>query len=146
MKDTTLKKMLLFIALVSAIMVAMPHTISLFGGQHTWYVMPKDIKPSPAEWDRIPCSKCHPADISRVLSSSGVHPNLGEGNEACAACPRCNLTCYTNASVNGTGATFTVSCRECHENGTRSPHAGRFTNKTNSPYQYTDATHNGTKK
>ncbi|MCW3135205.1 MAG: hypothetical protein N2V78_12875 [Methanophagales archaeon] len=116
MKDTTVKKMLLFIALVSAVMVAMPHTISLFGGQHTW------VKVS-----EIDCSKCHSADIS---TSSGVHPNPDTGNEASAACSRSNLTCYTNASVNGTGATFTVSCRECHENGTISPYTGGFTNKT----------------
>ncbi len=85
MKDATLKKMLLFIALASAIMVAMPYTISLFGGQHTWVKV-----------NEIDCSKCHPEDISTALSSSvsSRHPNLAEGNETSAT----NLTGYTNAS------------------------------------------------
>jgi hypothetical protein len=114
MKDTTLKKMLLFFALLSAITVAMPSTISLFGGQHTWYNMQdlRGIEASPDEWDRTPCWKCHDIELS---SLSAAHTNLDDGSEASASCPCYNLTCYINASVNGT-----MSCRECHENGTRS--------------------------
>ncbi|MBC8521528.1 MAG: hypothetical protein ISS94_01500 [Candidatus Syntrophoarchaeum sp.] len=139
------KKVLLFIALVSAIAVALSQTVSLFGGQHTWY----DLGPAGSD---VPCSKCH-ADICGELSVSGVHQNLGSGSEACAACHRCNLTCYTNASGEGAGSTpgkevhaaSTVPCMECHEVDTWSPYAGGFTNKTNSLYQYADAAHNGTK-
>jgi hypothetical protein len=141
-----LRKTLLFIALVSAIIVALTHSVSLFGGEHTWY----NLEPVGSD---IPCSKCH-ADISEELSESGVHQNnLGEGDEACAACHRCNLTSYTNASGEGAGSTpgkevhaaSTVPCMECHEIGTWSPHAGGFTNKTNSSYQYADAAHTGIK-
>ncbi|RLG34668.1 hypothetical protein DRN97_01805 [Methanosarcinales archaeon] len=108
MKDTTLKKLLLFFALLSAITVAMPSTISLIGGQHTWYNMQdlRGIKASPDEWDRTPCWKCHDIELS---SLSAVHQNLDRGNDPCY-----NLTCYINASVNGT----MPSCREYHENGT----------------------------
>jgi len=139
-KMNNLKKMLLVIALVSAIIVATSHTVTLFSGQHSWY----GLGP---EGSDIPCSKCH-ADICEEFLTSGVHGTLGSGNEACAACHRCNLTCYTNASGEGAGSTpgkevhaaSTVPCMECHEIGTWSPHAGGFTNKTNSPYKYADAT------
>ncbi|MCW3130143.1 MAG: hypothetical protein N2V75_08625 [Methanophagales archaeon] len=120
MKDTTLKKLLLFIALLSAITVAMPSTISLFGGQHTWYNMQdlRGIKASPDEWDRTPCWKCHDIELS---SLSAVHQNLDRGNDPCY-----NLTCYINASVNGTMPSN-------HENGTVPevpPTKPKYKNKT----------------
>jgi len=133
----TLKRMFLIIAILSAVAVAMMHTITLFSGQHSWYDLDAGI----------PCSKCH-ADICEELSVSGVHRNL-----SCAACHRCNLTDYTYASGDGIGpipgkeahAASTVPCMECHEVNIWGPYAGGFTNKTNSTYQYADATHNGTK-
>ncbi|HID20572.1 MAG TPA: hypothetical protein EYP28_06530 [Methanophagales archaeon] len=102
------KKMLLFIALVSAIMVAMPNTISMFGGQHT---LPREIT----------CDRCH-LPPEEGLSSLELHQNLDGGDEACAVCHRCDLTYYAR----GNGTRY---CIECHEIGSWYTRAEGFTNK-----------------
>jgi len=119
-----IKKLLLFIALASAIIVALSHSVSLFGGQHTWYELGVGI----------PCGKCH-ADICEEFS--GAHLSLGDGNDACATCHRVNMTGYTYADGEGAGSTpgkevhasTTISCDCCHFNSSNpftAPVAGGF--------------------
>jgi hypothetical protein len=106
------KEMALLVIAVAAIGIfALPSTVSLFAGQHTWY----DLG---AKGNDVPCEKCH-ADIADELGISGPHKNM-----SCWYCHRTgNLTGYTYASGDGTASTpgqevhaaSTVECMECHE-------------------------------
>jgi len=128
-----LKRMFLIIAVVSAIAVAMTHTVTLFSGQHSWYNLS-------GSGSNVPCLKCH-EDIGDELIAGGVHTSIdcecchraskmvgyaavngsqvkpGQGahsasTEACMLChdgrqiPESNFTCdYLNSS----------SCLQCHD-------------------------------
>lgn len=123
------KIVLMAIAVVAVGIFALPGTMSLFSGQHTWYDISGD--------ERLPCIKCH-ADIYEEYMGTGVHAMLGSGeasndvanitkpNDACYACHRVaytNKSGWTYASGYGTGATpgeeahaaSTVACMACHE-------------------------------
>ncbi len=123
------KMVLMAIAVVAIGTFALPSTVSLFSGQHTWY----DISTG----EKLPCIKCH-ADIYEEYLKTGAHAKLGGGlnssdnanitkpNDACYACHR---VVYTNrgniAYANGSGpasipgreahAASTVACMACHE-------------------------------
>jgi len=109
-----LKQMFLIIAVLSAVAVAMTHTVTLFSGQHSWY----DLSGSGSN---VPCLKCH-EDIGRELDSGGVHTSID-----CECCHRTSkMVGY--AAVNGSlvepgqGAhsASTEECMLCH-NGIRRP-------------------------
>ena len=123
------KVALMVIAVVAVGIFALPSTVSLFSGQHTWYNLS-------GPGSNLPCEKCH-ADIDdeMVSDDNGVHRGL--------AGPGCD--CHrVNASVtrlgtgvadgDGTGsypgttshAAETIACMVCHENGTSYPFAGGF--------------------
>jgi hypothetical protein len=152
---------LMGIAVVTVGIFALPTTMSLFAGQHTWY----DLGPA---GNQVPCKKCH-ADVYEEYAMSGVHGTLSGGtsnvtgddpDRACGACHRVNLTGYTFASGDGTGSTegkeahaaAVIACMECHEFG--QPYysvAGGFNvsywvdnNIITTSFNYTDDTHNGT--
>ncbi|MGB2841769.1 MAG: multiheme c-type cytochrome [Halobacteriota archaeon] len=141
------KMVLMAIAVVAVGMFALPSTVSLFTGQHTWY----DINAS----KYLPCEKCH-AEIYDEFALSKVHGTL-TGNTSgwvdtsnvtagCYGCHRTSQTGYTYAKGGGSGAlpgkeahaASTVACMVCHDfnNTAGYPNAGGF-NITTSIYNYT---------
>ena len=135
--------LLMLIAVIAVGTFALPNSISLFSGQHTWY----DISNK-----ELPCIKCH-ADIYDEYMMTGAHGTLSGGsydapgdnpNGACYACHRVvyswrgNTTGgnITYASGDGAGSTpgkethaaTTVACMACHEidNVYGGPIAGGF--------------------
>ena len=145
------------IAVVAVGTVALPATMSLFAGQHTWYA----LDTTGAD---LPCEKCH-ADIYDEFLKTDAHSSLGgstqvDNRSACYACHRTNSS-ITYAKGDGGGATpgdkahaaSTVACMLCHQydaaNGTNhsardpGPHAGGFANVTGSPYDYATSTRPG---
>lgn len=136
------------IAVVAIGVVALPCTMSLFQGQHTWYDL------SGAE-EELPCKKCH-ADVFDELNESGHHMGFGSAgpdNDDCYACHRTNTSIgYANVSTKTPGeqahAASTVACMICHQydpsNATYTPKntsggfAGGFSSGVNStsPYNY----------
>jgi hypothetical protein len=117
----TNKIALLAIAIVAIGIFALPSTVSLLSGQHTWY----DLS---GEGNDLPCEKCH-ADINDEMISgdNGVHTTLaGPGCD----CHRVNATAsrfggnYASGDGEGTStpgtdshAAETISCMICHEQG-----------------------------
>ncbi len=116
--------MLLAVAVVAIGTFALPSTVSLFSGQHTWY----DLG---AKGNDVPCEKCH-ADIEAEMNA-GVGPHTGEtgyGRFECGYCHRvfpiehknASFATYTYASGDGTAAepgkeahaASTVACMYCH--------------------------------
>jgi len=81
-----IKKMLLAIAIVSAVVVVMSQTVTLFSGQHGWYNLSES-------GSNVPCEKCH-ADIRAEMNLGGPHKAI-----MCEGCHR------TDASVGGYAGT-----------------------------------------
>ena len=126
----TNKIALLAIAVVAIGIFALPSTVSLFSGQHSWY----DLNDPGSQ---VPCMKCH-GDIDDEMrdTDNGVHRNL--------ASPGCDCHRVTGTGVadgDGTGlanpgttshAAETIACMLCHEYETRTgnvssyPFAGGF--------------------
>ncbi|KAF5438040.1 hypothetical protein C5S35_00980 [Candidatus Methanophagaceae archaeon] len=125
----TNKIALLAIAIVAIGIFALPSTVSLLSGQHTWYDLSGD-------GNNLPCEKCH-ADINDEMISddNGVHRTLaGPGCD----CHRVNAsaTRLGTGVADGDGigsnpgtsshAAETIACMVCHENNTWYPFAGGF--------------------
>jgi len=113
-----LKTLLGITAIISLIIISMPSTISLFGGQHAWYDLFN-------EGTDVPCQKCHADIISEMESSVGPHMNeTGFGRMKCAFCHRSvefsNNTTYATGSgdlsIPGheSHAASTMDCMGCH--------------------------------
>jgi len=115
---------LLTVAIVAVGIFALPSTVSLFSGQHTWY----DLNP---EGNDVPCEKCH-ADITEEMDAL-VGPHTGEtgyGRFECEYCHRIHpvrrrdstFESYAYASGDGTDAqpgveahaASTIACMYCH--------------------------------
>lgn len=142
---------LVAIAIVAIGLFALPSSVSLFSGQHTWYDL------SVTEGSDVPCEKCH-ADINDEMISglNGVHEGLaGPGCD----CHRVNDTTTrfgTGVAIGGYGgaapvpgttshAAETIACMICHERGNEAyyPFAGGFnqseieaTGGAGTPYRY----------
>jgi len=112
---------LLAIAVVAIGTFALPNTVSLFTGQHTWYDLGASIEAVTGR-NNIPCEKCH-ADVAEELANSGAHRDF-----TCAMCHRSPFTGYTYArgqyEHSGTNpprpgeeahAASTVACMDCHD-------------------------------
>ena len=119
---------LLTVAICAIGIFALPGTVSLFSGQHSWY----DLS---AGQNDVPCEKCH-QDIADEMISGGSDGNGVHRNMTCALCHRtCFNTVYNpgtglyesapryiyasgegNASTAGkeTHAAATVACMDCH--------------------------------
>ena len=125
------KLILVAIAIVAVGLFALPSSVSLFSGQHTWYDL------SVTEGSDVPCEKCH-ADIQDEMMSSlnGIHEGLaGPGCD----CHRVNGTGVAIGGYGGAApvpgttshAAETIACMLCHEEATRTgedyPFAGGFT-------------------
>lgn len=122
------KLVLVAIAIVAVGLFALPSSVSLFSGQHTWYDL------SETAGSDVPCEKCH-ADINDEMVSldNGVHELLaGPGCD----CHRVNTTGVAIGGWAGNGgvpepgttshAAETIACMICHEEGTVYPFAGGF--------------------
>ncbi|MFZ2071967.1 MAG: cytochrome c3 family protein [Halobacteriota archaeon] len=106
------KLVLLVVAVVAIGTFALPTSVSLFSGQHSWYDLSAGV-------NDVPCEKCH-AEIGDEMGSSenGVHRNL-----TCAMCHRTPFTDYTYGSGYGSSSTAgkeahaatVVQCMDCHD-------------------------------
>ena len=117
---------LLLVSVVAVGVFALPSTISLFAGQHTWYNLS-------GKENNVPCEKCH-ADVANEMKAL-VGPHTGEMyNRERFKCEYCHrlfpiehknssFSTYTYAFANGTAeiqpgkeahAASTVPCMYCH--------------------------------
>ncbi|MCW3140788.1 MAG: cytochrome c3 family protein [Methanophagales archaeon] len=117
------KIILMAIAVVAIGIFALPSTMSLLSGQHTWY----DLGGA-----GVPCEKCH-ADVHAELSDQTAYHSSFD----CYACHRANKTIQYAAGGGGGSvkpgkqahAASTIACMECHEHNakvTQGPFAGGF--------------------
>jgi len=76
---------LLAVAVIALGIFALPSTISLFAGQHTWY----QLNGTGDLGGQLPCEKCH-ADVANEMEALvGPHTNeLGYGRLECEFCHR----------------------------------------------------------
>jgi hypothetical protein len=117
------KIVLMAVAVIAIGIFALPSTVSLFSGQHSWYDLSESVD-GVSGVNNVPCEKCH-ADIADEMISgdNGVHGDL-----TCAMCHRTPFTNYTYArghySIGSTGydttpgkeahAASVVECMDCH--------------------------------
>ncbi len=105
--------MLMGIAVVAMGIFALPSTVSLFAGQHSWYDIGESVGGTPGA-NNVPCEKCH-QDIGDEMGNddNGVHRDL-----TCAMCHRTYFTGYTYArghyTVGGGDPTATIPGQEAH--------------------------------
>ena len=118
------KIVLMAVAVVAIGIFALPSTVSLFSGQHSWYDLSESVGGTSGV-NNVPCEKCH-ADIADEMISgdNGVHEDL-----TCAMCHRTPFTGYTYARGHysiGSGeypptpgeeahAASAVECMDCHD-------------------------------
>ncbi|KAF5438041.1 Cytochrome c7 [Candidatus Methanophagaceae archaeon] len=105
------KVALLAIAVVAVGIFALPSTVSLLSGQHTWY----GLSAGPND---VPCEKCHQDIADEMISGdNGAHRNL-----TCSMCHRTLFNNYTYGSGQGDGSTpgkeahaaAVIQCMDCH--------------------------------
>ncbi len=109
---------LLAVAAVAIGTFALPNTVSLFSGQHSWY----DLGPAGSQ---VPCEKCHD-DIADEMALTGAHVNI-----KCEGCHRTDARVGYAIDLEGdvdpgqgAHAASTQECMICH---TRSPTGTNFT-------------------
>lgn len=127
---------LMLIAVVAIGIFALPSTMSVFGGTHTWY---------DTAGDGVPCVKCH-ADKYEELSMTDVHSSFagGDSSDDCYMCHRADLD-IRYAEGGGTPgvdthAASTIACMACHEYEAhimKGPFAGGFKQPKGSQFAYT---------
>lgn len=102
---------LLTVAIMAIGIFALPSTVSLFSGQHSWYGLDE-------AGSDVPCEKCH-ADIGDEMDHTGPHVDM-----ECWYCHKTTgLGGLTYASGDGTGSTpgreahaaSVVECMACHK-------------------------------
>nr|CBH37857.1 hypothetical secreted protein [uncultured archaeon] len=114
---------LLAVAIVAIGIFALPSSVSLFSGQHTWYDIGESVGGTPGA-NNVPCEKCHAEiELEMVSGGNGAHEGL-----TCSMCHRAYFTGYTYGrggyAVGGTPyppipgqeahAASTVECMDCH--------------------------------
>ena len=111
-------KIALVVVIVFAIgVLALPSTVSLFAGEHTWYSR-----------NEIDCLKCH-ADIFDELKVSAHHSTVdGEAGWSGKECLSCHQVEFGNGTQfkKGAHAATIVPCGYCHFNSSNAPVAGGF--------------------
>ncbi len=122
------KLVLIAVAIVAIGIFALPSTVSLFSGQHTWY----DLD---ATGNQLPCQKCH-QDIEdeMVSGDNGVHKGLTAPGCDCHRVEPPATRIGTGVAKGDGGVTpgttahaaATIACMICHEQGTTFPFAGGF--------------------
>lgn len=110
---------LLTITIVAVGIFALPSTVSLFSGQHTWYDLSGGMRIS----TNMPCEKCHADIVEEMKSSIGPHTGeTGFGRMKCEYCHRVKWGNYRYATARGSEVTpgkkahaaSTVACMDCH--------------------------------
>lgn len=147
------KIMLLAIAVISVGLFAMPTTLSLFSGQHTFYAG-EDVK----------CEKCHQDIYNEMTStSSGSTAHRTTALQACEGCHKSTVAGFSgNVPFNGTSnlsytytlnitsnpnahAAVTLECIACHQGvpaelaGSQEAHTSFYFNATYSASIVTNA-------
>ena len=150
------KLVLVAVAIVAVGIFALPSTVSLFSGQHTWYNLNDP-------GNQLPCTKCH-QDIQDEMMSTGVNGNgvhttlNGTAGSSSCLCHRVTTatTRYGTGVADGDGAgnstpgtkahaAAAIACMLCHEQGNQVsyPFAGGFNQSAveasagkSSPYYY----------
>lgn len=127
---------LMLVAVVAIGIFALPSTMSVFGGTHTWY---------DTAGDGVPCAKCH-ADKYEELSMSDFHTSFA-GGDSSADCYMCHRADKDIRYAEGGGtpgvdthAATTIACMACHEYDARimkGPFAGGFAKPRGSQFNYT---------
>jgi len=107
---------LIGICIAAVGLIALPQTLALFAGQHTFYEVSRDPQNL-----GVPCEKCH-ADVYSELSgdSNKVHKTV--------SCETCHVIALTNkgAKVGGNEsihAAATPACMDCHGGNSSYPNA-----------------------
>ena len=102
---------MMLVAIIAIGIFALPQSVALFSGQHSWYDLSANI-------NDIPCEKCHDDIATEMISDdNGAHGNL-----SCSMCHRTCFNNYTYASGYGSGSTAgaeahaaaVVECMDCH--------------------------------
>lgn len=98
---------LMAVAVIALGIFALPSTVSLFSGQHSWYELG-------AYGSQVPCEKCH-SDIADEMASTGAHKDF-----PCENCHRtdADVGSYAGDIVGaGTGAhaASVEDCMICHD-------------------------------
>ena len=123
----TNKIALMAIAVVAIGIFALPSTVSLFAGQHTWY----DLNPTGSQ---VPCMKCH-GDIAAEMDDhtlNGVHRNLSSPTCDCHRVNKTGTRLGTGVAIGGlrngtlnagttSHAAETIACMVCHEEFNSNP-------------------------
>ena len=112
---------LLTVAICAIGIFALPGTVSLFSGQHSWY----DLS---APQNDVPCEKCH-QDIADEMISDGSDGNGVHRKLTCSMCHRTPFNNYSYGSGYGDGSTpgkeahaaAVVQCMDCHEHNVSKP-------------------------
>ena len=109
------KVLLLSVAVIAIGLFAMPSTLSLFAGQHTFY-----------NGSEVNCQKCHDDIYSEISTGSSAHTSLTQ----CQGCHKTgtltnlvpyngtggNITIVTNVTGTQTAhAAVTMECVACHQ-------------------------------
>ena len=76
----SIRLIIITISLLTAGLIVLPETVSVFLGKHNWY----NLDASPAS--DVPCQKCH-ADIYEELNLSDLHIRWGDPAKADTAAP-----------------------------------------------------------
>ena len=97
---------LMAVAVIALGIFALPSTVSLFSGQHSWYELG-------AYGSQVPCEKCH-SDIADEMASTGAHKDF-----PCENCHRTDADVRAYASEEGAGtgahAASVEDCMICHD-------------------------------
>jgi hypothetical protein len=125
---------LLTVAICAIGIFALPGTVSLFSGQHSWYDLSENAQ------NDVPCEKCH-QDIADEMISDGSDGNGVHRKLTCSMCHRTPFNDYTYGSGSGDGSTpgkeahaaAVVQCMDCHEHNVSKP--GYFAHMNDPAYQ-----------
>ena len=136
------KVLLLSVAVIAIGLFAMPSTLSLFAGQHTFY-----------NGSEVDCTKCH-ADVFSELDSGSSSAHTAQVFKDCEGCHKTNTSALGGIPHNGTSnaseftgtnvttdgeahAAVTLECIACHSgvdeelNGTNAAHTVFYTDAMN---------------
>ncbi len=127
------KMVLMAIAVIAVGMFALPSTVALFSGQHTWYGLGDT-------GNQVPCRKCHMDIQDEMISDdNGVHRSLSDtpGPSSCLChrvtteTTRLGTGVASGDEIGSTAGTTShaaeaIACMLCHENHTIYPFAGGF--------------------
>lgn len=133
------KVILLSFAVVAVGLFALPSTMSLFSGQHTWY-----------NGSNVDCKKCHQDIYDEITSPENIYHEAFQTSYG-DACGRCHTTSKSSSSVNITKgqwtksgapginftahAAVTVECLACHG----VPRTSAYYNKTAADLMLSDS-------